>query len=114
MLEVVGNDEFAAACQEIIVLGKCMNGAVSLACRQAEAYDVVGLPFHVEAWSDEVAVFAAVVSPYASHHYEPIVEVVGVLSVNARHGLLLVVASLRGSSLVVESVQLSKIVVVEA
>ena len=68
----------------------------------------------METWCDEVAVQIAVVGTDSCHHDELVVEIIGVLSINARYGFLLIVACLGLSLVVGETVLLTQVVVVEA
>ena len=67
----------------------------------------------MEAWRDEVAVQIAVVGTDASHQNQLVVEVVGVLGINAWHSLFLVGACLCRLLVVGEPILLSQIVVVQ-
>ncbi|MPN19299.1 hypothetical protein SDC9_166666 [bioreactor metagenome] len=65
-----------------------MIGTVSFTGRQAEMYYLVGVVLDVGTRGDKETVFAAVVATQTTHHNELIIEVIGVLCISTRYGLL--------------------------
>ena len=84
------DEEGAAAGEQVGVFCQRMHGAVAFASGEAQAEEVGWRVFQVEAWRDEGAVAAAVVGSQSCHGNEFLVEVVGVLGIDARGGLVFV------------------------
>ena len=104
----------ATACQQVVILGQHMVRAVSLSCRKAEMYILVGIVLHMEARSDEIAVLAAMVAADAAHQHQFIVPVVGVLHVGAGDGFLGEFLRQRLFRVIVQAVVLVVRVIIEA
>ena len=89
LLQVVDN-QLASAGQQIVVLCQSVNGTVALACRQSQIDYFVRHQLQVETGCHKRTVTAAVVGSHTSHRHHLVVQVVGVLGVCTRRGLLVV------------------------
>ena len=88
LVEVTGDVYTAAACQEVIVLGKDMIGAIPFSGGKAEVRVFVGIVLYVETGRDKVTVLAAAVTANTAHKDKFIIQIIGVLHIRSRNGFL--------------------------
>ena len=116
LIEMIGDAHLAAACHQIIILGKHMVGAISLSGGKTEMNKVIGVVLNVRTRSHKESVLTAMVATKSGHQHELIIQVEGILCVGPAHRFTCKSFRQRCFSVIGQSVMLvvSVIIIAEA
>ena len=84
------NHQLSSAGQQIIVLCQSMNRTIAFACRESQTDYLVGCEFEVETGCHKRPITTAVVGSDTGHRHNLVIEIVGILGIDAWRGFFIV------------------------